>query len=238
MQTISNKEIVTNMYETILNEKRLHQLAGFIDEDYLEEFNNFQLLFKAFPDIMFTIKEIFEDGNKVITLYYWNGTHQNEYHNIPATHKNITVEGISIYKLKDGKIIHNTAKPDRLSFFLQLGIIPADFMKNNSAKQNAVYFVDEFEIPKESYRQFKEKLDYNRNFIKNLDGFQKDKVIKKTDESDTITIITVAIWKDENSLNQAKKSVQAEYEKIRFNPLEFNQKLNIKMKRGIYSQLN
>lgn len=239
MTTVSNKEIVSRMYQTILNQKQFDQSSQFIDNGYLEEFRNANKpLLNAFPDIQFTIKEIFEDENKVITLYDWSGTHQNEYQKISATHKKITVEGISIYELRNGKIINSKAKPDKLSFFLQLGIIPNDFININTTKQDFVYFVDEFEIPKEYYIQFKEKLDYNRNFIKNINGFIKDEVVKNADELDNINIITIAIWKDEQSLNQAKKLVQSEYRRIGFDPTKFNQNLNIKMKRGTYSYLD
>lgn len=130
MTTISNKEIVSRMYQTILNQKQFDQSSQFIDMGYLEEFTNANdPLFKAFPDLQFKIKEIFEDENKVITLYDWSGTHQNEYQKIPATHKKVTVEGISIYELRNGKIINSTAKPDKLSFFLQLGVISNDFIR-------------------------------------------------------------------------------------------------------------
>lgn len=238
MTITSNKEIVSRMYQTILNEKQIDKSNQFIENHYLEEFTNAnKLLLNAFPDVQFTIKEVFEDGNIVITLYDWSGTHQNEYRQIPPTRKRITVEGISIYELRNGKIINSTAKPDKLSFFLQLGIISKDFIKMNSAYQDFVYFIDEFEIPKKSYSQFREKLDYNRNLIKNLNGFIKDEMIKNNDEIDSIKIITIAIWKDEQSLNDAKKSVKAEYKRISFDPVEFNQKLNIKMRRNIYSYL-
>lgn len=137
MKTLSNKEVVSRMYDTILNQKKFDQLNQFIDEDYLQEFINAnQLLINAFPDIQFSIKEIFEDRNIVITLYDWVGTHQKEYQQIPATHKRITVDGISIYEMKNMKIIHNTPKPNKLSFFMQLGAIPENFIDRNLPNQD------------------------------------------------------------------------------------------------------
>jgi len=234
----NNKESVSEMYKNILNEKKLERLPEFIDEKYLSDFRKLnQPLLDAFPDIHFTIREIFQDEEKVVTIYNWTGKHQKEYNKIPATHKNVKVDGISIYELKNGKIISSTAKPDKLSFFLQLGVIPEDFMNKNTANHNAVYFVDEFEIPEKSYKKFKEKLDYNRNFIKTLDGFIKDEIIKNIDNPSKINIITIAVWKDQKSLDNAKELVKAEYERIDFNPAEFTQELNVKMKRGIYSNL-
>jgi predicted ester cyclase len=238
METSKNKEIVRDMYETILNQKQLDKLNLFVDEDYEREFNSAnKRLFTAFPDIKFTIKEIFQDNNKVVTLFSWSGTHKDEYFNIAATQRKVTVEGMGIYELKNGKITHNIANPDKLSFFQQLGIIPQDFISINSNPQESIYLVDEFEIPKESYHKFKEKMDYNRSFIHNLEGFVKDDVIIKEDTADQINIMTIAVWKNKQSLEEAKHSVQSEYKRIGFNPKEFYEKLNLNMKRGIYSLL-
>ncbi|WP_295199607.1 ester cyclase [uncultured Chryseobacterium sp.] len=239
MATISNKEVVTEMYQTYLNQKHTGALEHYIDLSYLETFKNLnQPLLSAFPDIRFTIKEIFEDGTKVVTVYDWEGTHQGEYQKIPATHKKITVQGVSIYEFKNGKIINSKAIPDKLSFFTQLGMIPTDFISKHTAKEDWVYFVDEFEVPAKSYEEFKTKLDDNRNLIQKLKGFVKDEVIINTDQSDRFTIMTIAIWENRQSLEEAKKTVQSEYESIHFNPAVFNEQLNIKMKRNIFSYMD
>lgn len=103
MITVYNKEIVSRMYQTILNQKQFDQSSQFIDNGYLEEFSNANKpLFRAFPDIL-------------------------EYQKIPATHKKTTIERICINEQRNGKIINSTAKPDKLSL-LQLGIIPNDFI--------------------------------------------------------------------------------------------------------------
>ncbi|WP_461534204.1 ester cyclase [Sinomicrobium sp.] len=125
----SNKEVVSAMYQTFLNQKQLDSLDQFVDADYIDEFKAVnRALMLAFRDIHFSIKEIFEDGDKVVTVYEWSGTHQNDYQKIPATNKRVIVDGISIYELKNGKIINSIAKPNKLSFFIQLGIIPEDFL--------------------------------------------------------------------------------------------------------------
>ena len=130
MSESQNKEVIQSMYEIVLNKKELDKSQRFVAADYVEHFNNANKpLFEAFPDIEFSIKEIFGDDNKVITVYDWSGTHKKHYRNIPPTGKRITVEGISIYELRDGRIIDNVAKPDKFSFFQQLELIPENFLK-------------------------------------------------------------------------------------------------------------
>lgn len=238
MKTASLKKTISDMYETVLNKKQSDQAGKFIDERYIVEFNNQNKpLFDAFPDIHFTLKDIFEEGNKVITVYEWKGIHLHQYKNIAATQKTVTIEGVSVYEFRDGKIVSSTASPDKLSFYQQLGVVPDLLVTKEVSRKNAIYFVDEFQIPSGVYDEFKKRLDYNRNYIRNLKGFLGDEIMQNKDlQSGIFTIITIAVWKDRESLNNAKESVHKEYEKIGFDPAEFSRRLNIKMKRAEYYQ--
>ena len=97
-------------------------------------------------------------------------------------------------------------------------------------------FIDKFTIPESAFKEFSERINYNRQFLKKIPGFIQDKVYKSADEHGNILIITVAEWKDVLSLNNAKEIVQNEYKRINFNPAEFITKLNIKMERGTYQE--
>lgn len=99
-------------------------------------------------------------------------------------------------------------------------------------------FIDKFIIPELSFTEFSERMNYNRDFIKKISGFIRDTVYKSKDEQGNILIITIAEWKDEISLKNAKELVQNEYRRINFNPPEFMAKLNIKMERGTYRIIN
>jgi len=98
-------------------------------------------------------------------------------------------------------------------------------------------FIDKFIIPESSFEEFSERMNYNRNFIKNISGFIQDTVYKSKDEQGNILIITIAEWKDEISLINAKDIVQNEYKRINFNPPGFMSRLNVKMERGTYQEI-
>jgi len=133
MTQSQNEEIVKEMYQEVLNRKNMEKSNVYISEEYLPKFNDAnKILFKAFPDIKFSIKEIYSKENKVVTFYNWTGTHQNDYKNIPSTGKKINVEGVSIYVLQNGRIINNRAMPDKFMFFQQLGLIGEDLSGKNS----------------------------------------------------------------------------------------------------------
>jgi len=50
-----------------------------------------------------------------------------------------------------------------------------------------------------------------------------------------LIIITIAIWQTQDHLNKAKNAMQAEFERMGFDPQEFYKRLDIKMERGIYN---
>jgi steroid delta-isomerase-like uncharacterized protein len=78
----------------------------------------------AFPDLQFTIEEEVAEGNTVVIRWTLRATHHGEYQGRAPTGKTITVTGISIFHLADGKIQDITVSMDRLGQFQQLGWLP------------------------------------------------------------------------------------------------------------------
>jgi hypothetical protein len=95
-------------------------------------------------------------------------------------------------------------------------------------------FIDKFIIPQSGKHEFTERMNYNRDFIKNLPGFLGDAAYERAGENGNIICVTIANWESEEALNQAKIAVQAEYQRINFNPAELLTRLNITMERDIY----
>jgi steroid delta-isomerase-like uncharacterized protein len=79
----------------------------------------------AFSDLQFTIEEEIAEGNTVAVRWTLRATHLGEYHGRPATGKAVTVTGISIFQIANGKIQDITVSMDRLGQFQQLGWLPA-----------------------------------------------------------------------------------------------------------------
>jgi steroid delta-isomerase-like uncharacterized protein len=99
-----------------------HGPAGELD---LEGFKAVHHMFlSAFTDINTSIEDIIAIGDKVATRYTINGTHQNEFQGIAATGRKITITGIIMTQVKDGKVIEEWEAFDRLSLMQQLGVIP------------------------------------------------------------------------------------------------------------------
>ncbi len=79
----------------------------------------------AFPDLHFTIEEQISEGHTVAARWTFHGTQTREFQGRPATGAEVTVTGISIFRIRDGKICEITANMDRLGFMTQLGWLPS-----------------------------------------------------------------------------------------------------------------
>ena len=82
-------------------------------------------------------------------------------------------------------------------------------------------------VPKDAVKEFYERLNINRNFIKNLPGFIEDNVYERTDEQGNIIVISVATWENGAAIKNAKGAVQAEYKREGFDMQAMLKRLNI-----------
>jgi predicted ester cyclase len=80
----------------------------------------------AFPDLEFTIEDIFEVGDKVVIRWRGEGTFENEFMGQqPTGERGDPVRGIGIDRFdEDGRIVEAWAQWDVLTFMRQLGLIP------------------------------------------------------------------------------------------------------------------
>ena len=87
-----------------------------------------QLSLGAFPGLQFTVDEQLsagESGEVVVTRFTARGTHQGDQLGFPATGKSVTIQGILVDRLRDGKIVDRHEIVDALGLFQQLGVVPA-----------------------------------------------------------------------------------------------------------------
>lgn len=79
---------------------------------------------RAFPDLQFTIEDQVAEGDTVATRYTFRGTQQGELMGIPPTGKHVSIGGISIYRIADGKMQQAWIEYDMLGLLQQLGVVP------------------------------------------------------------------------------------------------------------------
>lgn len=77
----------------------------------------------AFPDLNFAIREMVEEGDKVVASWIMSGTHEGDLDNIPATGRPFSITGMTIYTFQDGKVSGHWQAYDRLGFIGQMGLM-------------------------------------------------------------------------------------------------------------------
>jgi steroid delta-isomerase-like uncharacterized protein len=78
----------------------------------------------AFPDVAATLHEVVAQDDRVAVRYTLEGTHQGSFAGAPATGKRVTLSGIAIFRLADGRIAEGWGCADFLGFQQQLGAVP------------------------------------------------------------------------------------------------------------------
>lgn len=97
------------------------------DEDIhgTEGLRQFVAMFlNAFPDMQIAVEDEIAEGDKVVTRWRARGTHRGELMGIPPTGNKVSITGITIHRIENGKIAEEWEMPDNLGMMQQLGIIP------------------------------------------------------------------------------------------------------------------
>ena len=84
----------------------------------------YQNYLTGFSDITFTIVDAFGQGDKIVKYWNFKGKHTGDFFGIPATGKEVNIDGVTLVKMKNGKIAEEQDFLDNLEFMQQLGIIP------------------------------------------------------------------------------------------------------------------
>jgi len=130
-----NKETVRNLYEKILNERKLALLDRIISEDYtgiqgekgVAGFaGTVNSVISGFPDIKWTVEDLIAEGDKVVIRWTWTGTNTGTLLGLAPSNKHVTNHAIAIYQFKNDKIVHAWMQSDRLGVLQQVGVISAD----------------------------------------------------------------------------------------------------------------
>ena len=81
---------------------------------------------QALPDVHVDIEDAFASGDRVVLRYTARGTQTGELMGVPPTGKKMTVRGITIFQIANGKIHREWTEYDRLGIVRQLGLLPSN----------------------------------------------------------------------------------------------------------------
>ena len=78
---------------------------------------------KGFPDLSVEPEFIVAEDDKVVVRWLGTGTHTGEFRGIAPTGKSISIAGVAIYRVADGKIVEGWSQADTFALLTQIGAI-------------------------------------------------------------------------------------------------------------------
>src|SRR5215212_1831072 len=78
----------------------------------------------ALPDLHITLEDDIAEGDKVVSRWRAQGTHQGELMDIAATGNEVAITGITIHRVEEGKIVEEWENWDALGLMQQIGAVP------------------------------------------------------------------------------------------------------------------
>ena len=137
MRADENKAIVRRFIEQAFNEGNLAAIDELVASDYVihvartevrghNAVRKFVTMYRtAFPDYHCTIDDQVAEGDKVVTRWTASGTQRGELAEIPPTGKHMTLPGVAVDRIANGKLVETWLQADMLGMMQQLGVIPA-----------------------------------------------------------------------------------------------------------------
>jgi steroid delta-isomerase-like uncharacterized protein len=136
---VDTKVIVRRLYEDVWNKRKLEVVSDLFSPSHALHDSNFSgssvgpeaykiqaaMFLSAFPDLRFTVEDTVAEKDKLVASWTISGTHKGEFMGIRPTNKRMSVEGITIHYIANGKIIDSNISWDALGLMRQLGVFPA-----------------------------------------------------------------------------------------------------------------
>jgi len=103
-------------FYVVYNEKNIGLLDTILTDDYVGHVNAHDIVgaeaakgfiggfLDGIPDAFYDVKEILEQGDRVICRWRCTGTQSGVFYGMPITNKSIDVNGITIFRIASGKI--------------------------------------------------------------------------------------------------------------------------------------
>ena len=77
----------------------------------------------AFPDWHSDVELLVGEGDLVVEQFTASGTHRGEIFGVPPSDRAVSMPGINIWRLRDGRIVERWGRLDELGLMRQLGLV-------------------------------------------------------------------------------------------------------------------
>jgi predicted ester cyclase len=85
----------------------------------------YEMFYQAIPDARAEVLDVVAEGDKVVIVDRFGGTHRGEFLGRPGRGNRIEWMAIHIYTIRDGKVLEDAVMTDALAMMQQLGLAPS-----------------------------------------------------------------------------------------------------------------
>ena len=134
MSIEENKAIVRRFFEELLSTDNFAVADEILSPDFrfyfagspvamdLESYMEFLVARRAaFPDRRFIVEDMIGEGDKVSARFTMRGTHKGEFRGIVPSGTELTMTGIDMTRISEGKLVEDRGEVDQLGMMQQLG---------------------------------------------------------------------------------------------------------------------
>jgi steroid delta-isomerase-like uncharacterized protein len=135
MNIQENKEIVRSLIDRLFTDGDLSAVDSYLAEDFVMHDPPLgvpadregmrtagAIIRKAFPDWHSDLHMLVGEGDIVAERFTASGTHQGELMGVAPTGKTVSLKGINIFRVRDGRVVEWWSRLDELGLFRQLGL--------------------------------------------------------------------------------------------------------------------
>lgn len=98
--------------------------AGLQGHDGLRAFH--EALWEAFPDVRLTVEDLVVESDRAALRYRLQGTHGGPYLGVAPTGLRFDVEGLTLLRVAEGRVVEEWHSPTELAILRQLGAVRAN----------------------------------------------------------------------------------------------------------------
>lgn len=131
-----NKAIMYKFFDGIWNKADYSLIEKYVSPDMIQHIpgegngvdgfmETVRKYHAGFTDMSLDIQDEVAEGDRVLHRWCWTCTHTGPFNGMPATGKRVTFTGMTLVRIKDGKMVEHWSNVDVVSLLMQLGVIPA-----------------------------------------------------------------------------------------------------------------
>lgn len=135
--TDANKKIVTEFIDGLFSRGDLGAADAYLSSDFVDHDPPFgtsgdrdgmrsagATVRAAFPDWHSELHLLIAEEDLVAEHFTASGTHRGEMMGVPPSGREVSLKGINIFRIRDGRICERWGRLDDLGLLQQLGVVP------------------------------------------------------------------------------------------------------------------